>query len=147
MGCTNSKPRAVEQPDTSQKPNPLTSQQLKARSDCPLDARHLDIGDIKTRYAWVSQRGYYPDSKYEIYVKMFPSNKIACTLGPDKDNQDAYCIIPVFGNPDDRQAYFGIYDGHGKDGHLCARFARENVIKASYYETCHIFLTFLRCIE
>jgi hypothetical protein len=63
MGCTNSKPQAVEQANL--KPNPLTSQQIKARSDCPLDARHLEIGDIKTRYAWVSQRGYYPDSKCE----------------------------------------------------------------------------------
>lgn len=49
------------------------------------------------------------------------------SLAPDKDNQDAYSIHPTFGNAADQQAFFGIFDGHGKDGHYCARFARDYV--------------------
>ena len=44
----------------------------------------------------------------------------------DKDNQDAFSVLPHFGH---QRAFFGVYDGHGKDGHLCARFARDHVSK------------------
>lgn len=44
-----------------------------------------------------------------------------------KDNQDAYTIEPTFGDLDDQQAFFAVYDGHGKDGHHCARFASDNL--------------------
>jgi hypothetical protein len=46
---------------------------------------------------------------------------------PDKDNQDCYLISPSFGATADQQAFFAIFDGHGKDGHHCARFARDHV--------------------
>jgi len=59
------------------------------------------------RYAWVSQRGYYPES-------------------PNKENQDAYVILPSFGNVKD-QAFFGVFDGHGKDGHHCAKYAKDHL--------------------
>lgn len=45
----------------------------------------------------------------------------------DKDNQDAYILLPQFGADKENQAFFGVFDGHGKDGHYCARFARDNV--------------------
>ena len=47
----------------------------------------------------------------------------------DKDNQDAYCVHPSFGKVTNgnEQAFFGVFDGHGRDGHHCARYARDRV--------------------
>ena len=47
-------------------------------------------------------------------------------LAPNKDNQDSYIICPQIGTDKD-QAFFAVYDGHGKDGHECAWFARDHV--------------------
>lgn len=49
-----------------------------------------------------------------------------CISAPNKDNQDAYAVLPIFGNVKD-EAFFGVYDGHGHDGHLVARYASDNV--------------------
>lgn len=59
------------------------------------------------RYAYVTQRGYYPDA-------------------PDKANQDSLCSHPQFGG-DMEQALFGVFDGHGEYGTQCSQFAREKV--------------------
>ena len=55
------------------------------------------------RYAYVSQRGYYPEAL-------------------DKANQDAFCVHKQFGgNPDEH--FFGVFDGHGEHGTLGAQVA------------------------
>ena len=151
MGCTQSKAIPSTPTPTSknssfeqsanQKANPLTAQQIQARSDCPLDCKYLEVGDLRLRYAWVSQRGYYPDSKFHT-IRRLPMAwfLLPILLGPDKDNQDSYSIIPVFGNPDDNQAYFAVYDGHGKDGHLCARYTRDYVSHLISFLSIHLFM-------
>ena len=72
------------------------------------------------RYAYVTQRGYYPDA-------------------PDKANQDSLCSHPQFGG-DMEQALFGVFDGHGEYGTQCAQFARDKVRQGSHAWTvgCHI---------
>jgi len=80
MGCTQSKAIPSTPTPTSknssfeqsanQKANPLTAQQIQARSDCPLDCKYLEVGDLRLRYAWVSQRGYYPDSKFHTIRRL-----------------------------------------------------------------------------
>ena len=45
---------------------------------------------------------------------------------PNKENQDSYVVIPSYGSLKD-QAFFAIFDGHGKDGHHCAKYARDHV--------------------
>ncbi len=129
MGCNNTKPleQAAQNPRNSSngnnlgmKPNPLTEQELQMRIDCPKQSQSLELGGVTFRYAWVSQRGYYPES-------------------PDKDNQDTYLISPSFGATSEQQAFFAVFDGHGKDGHHCARFARDHVS-----DTPHHTLTLLR---
>jgi serine/threonine protein phosphatase PrpC len=60
---------------------------------------------ISLQYAWVSQRGFYPNAL-------------------DKPNQDSYSVLPNFG---DNMAYFAVYDGHGAEGHTCAWFVRDQV--------------------
>lgn len=62
---------------------------------------------VQIRYAWVSQRGYYPDAL-------------------DKANQDSLTVkLNVGGSAD--TAFFGVFDGHGTSGTECARFARDRV--------------------
>jgi len=69
--------------------------------------RTIETGGIRMRFAYVSQRGKYPDD-------------------PDKPNQDAYCIKHNFANQME-DAFFGVFDGHGKDGHGCAQFTRTHL--------------------
>jgi hypothetical protein len=40
---------------------PLTKEELQQRIVAPSEIQILSTGGIKIRYAWVSQRGYYPD--------------------------------------------------------------------------------------
>ena len=65
----------------------------------------FNFGDYKAKYAWVSQRGYYPDDL-------------------NKANQDSFFATPSF-NGDKNMSFFAVLDGHGQKGHLCAQFARE----------------------
>ncbi|KAG7398629.1 WD repeat-containing protein 63 [Phytophthora boehmeriae] len=60
---------------------------------------------LSTQYAFVSQRGYYPDAL-------------------DKPNQDSCTILPAFMG-DSAKMYFGVFDGHGTTGDLCASFVRK----------------------
>jgi hypothetical protein len=55
MGCTNSSLKNVHEH------NPLTETQIRERIEAPKECKGLTIADMKMRYAWVSQRGYYPD--------------------------------------------------------------------------------------
>mmetsp|Transcript_14227 Transcript_14227/g.21889 ORF Transcript_14227/g.21889 Transcript_14227/m.21889 type:complete len:1025 (-) Transcript_14227:284-3358(-) len=66
-----------------------------------------DIGKARVRYAYLSQRGYYPDEQ-------------------NKANQDAYSIVHDFTGVEN-DAHFAVYDGHGRDGDRCAQFAKENL--------------------
>ena len=64
MGCKNSK--HLHDHDQhglagSMKSNPLTEQEILARIDAPKQFQTLEIGGASIRYAWVSQRGYYPE--------------------------------------------------------------------------------------
>lgn len=52
-----------------------------------------------------------------------------CSSALDKENQDAFLIVPSFGRTVDQQAFFGVFDGHGRDGHHCARYARDHLGK------------------
>lgn len=71
------------------------------------------------RYAYVTQRGYYPEA-------------------PDKTNQDSFCVMTNFGG-DLEQMFFGVFDGHGEFGTQCSQFARrkvpENFVRDSNFET------------
>lgn len=59
------------------------------------------------RYAYISQRGYYPDA-------------------PDKTNQDAVAATERLGGQPDLHL-FSVYDGHGELGTECARFVRDGL--------------------
>ena len=66
------------------------------------------FGGYKARYAWVSQRGYYPEDL-------------------DKANQDTHVEIEDFGADigiDDCHL-FAVFDGHGGTGDMCGIFCRD----------------------
>lgn len=58
MGCTSSSVN-----NNVMENNPLSATEIQQRIEAPTESKHLAIGDIKMRYAWVSQRGYYPDGR------------------------------------------------------------------------------------
>ena len=89
--------------------NPLTEDEVNARIVCCTKAERFSLGDsgITLRYAYLSQRGYYPEDLY-------------------KANQDAFKVVPKFNN-DQEQILFGVFDGHGVDGDSCSYFVRDNI--------------------
>ena len=89
--------------------NPLSEDEVNARIVCSPKAELFKLGDsgITLRYAYLSQRGYYPEDLY-------------------KANQDAFKVIPQFNGRKD-QIFFGVFDGHGVDGDSCSYFVRDNI--------------------
>merc|ERR1719293_551916 len=69
----------------------LDGTNLEKRIDAINEVRTCEMGDARVRYAYVSQRGYYPDDL-------------------EKANQDAYAIEKI-GNGNDY--FLGVFDGHG----------------------------------
>lgn len=88
---------------------PLNAKDYKSRlqSSEGTQSLYFPQSGYTIRFAYVTQRGYYPDS-------------------PDKANQDALCMHPQFGG-DMEQALFGIFDGHGEYGTQCAQFSKDKV--------------------
>jgi len=85
---------------------PMTKREIHQRIDCIDETRSATFGGVSVRYAYLSQRGYYPDDAH-------------------KANQDSYAVTHDFA---DRKtdAFFGVFDGHGRDGDKCAHFVRDN---------------------
>merc|ERR1712238_34442 len=76
--------------------------------DCSEESREIVCGGLRFRYAYFSQKGYYPDD-------------------PHKPNQDSYSVTECFGTSESNDAFFAVYDGHGRDGDLCSQFARDKM--------------------
>lgn len=70
-----------------------------------ITCQHLELGGLKIRYASMSKRGHYPEDH-------------------SKPNQDALSITTNFASQK-ADAFFAVYDGHGRDGEKCAQFARD----------------------
>ncbi|OQR90140.1 cGMP-dependent protein kinase [Achlya hypogyna] len=84
---------------------PLTLKDIDSRTTAPPRANVFASGQFKFSYAFVSQRGYYPDALH-------------------KPNQDAFTCLPNF---HEDKSFFGVFDGHGTTGEHCAQFARDKV--------------------
>ncbi|EQC42886.1 AGC/PKG protein kinase [Saprolegnia diclina VS20] len=84
---------------------PLTVKDLDMRTLAPPRANVFTSGNYTFSYAFVSQRGYYPDALH-------------------KPNQDAFTCLPTFHGD---KSFFGVFDGHGSTGEHCAQFARDKV--------------------
>ena len=85
------------------------------RTDAIEETRRLTRDGITFRYAYLSQRGHYPDD-------------------PLKANQDAYCAHESISQDNGKNggiedAFFGVFDGHGQAGDGCAIFTKKNLPK------------------
>jgi serine/threonine protein phosphatase PrpC/CRP-like cAMP-binding protein len=61
-----------------------------------------------------------------LYSNSDPFSSSPFCIDPHKANQDAFSVTKDFcGQKTD--AFFGIYDGHGRDGDRCAQFARDKL--------------------
>jgi serine/threonine protein phosphatase PrpC/CRP-like cAMP-binding protein len=78
--------------------------------DCSDESKEIICGGLRMRYAYLSQKGYYPDD-------------------PHKPNQDSYSVTDRFGTRESNDGFFAVYDGHGRDGDLCSQFARDEMPK------------------
>jgi hypothetical protein len=86
-------------------PMSATEYQERLESSETSTTVELPHSNFSIKYAWVSQRGYYPSD-------------------PSKPNQDAYCAHPRFNN--NREDHlFGVFDGHGEFGTETAFYARD----------------------
>lgn len=90
-----------------------TFNRAKDRVDAIPESKVIETKDIRLRYAYLSQRGFYPDD-------------------PFKANQDSYCIHETISSSVPNgyvrmDSLFGVFDGHGKDGDGCALFARSHL--------------------
>jgi len=85
----------------------LSVKDVLARTEESDDVVECMLGDAKARYAYVSQRGFYPDD-------------------PDKANQDSFAIARHFAGVA-RDSMFSVFDGHGREGTRCAQFARDSL--------------------
>lgn len=47
---------------------PMTNAEVESRIECSESSRTATFGGIKVRYAFLSQRGYYPDGKVILLV-------------------------------------------------------------------------------
>jgi hypothetical protein len=79
MGCTQSngrnQPSSPHQTITSSEPgfqatksNPLSEKEIQQRIDAPSEVQTTSIAGVNFRYAWVSQRGYYPECNNTTYL-------------------------------------------------------------------------------
>lgn len=90
---------------------PLTEEEIQERVAASERTCEFELKSVPltVRYAYVSQRGYYPDDL-------------------NKSNQDALCVaLNVCGEQD--TALFGVFDGHGATGDKCAEFVRDSVLE------------------
>ena len=124
---------------------PLSSAQYTSRLAHSGSAREstveLSAGvSYQLRWAYVSQRGYYPDTPNKVCVSPRPKRwaRSASHAVADatplcwgshrsaQDNQDALCALPAFGN-NPQDCLFGVFDGHGEKGAQCAQLAADKV--------------------
>ena len=87
---------------------PLTSAEYGRRIVSSEGVKNVTVPNatFSMKVAYVSQRGYYPESL-------------------NKANQDAFCFHHKLGGTTD--VFAGVFDGHGEHGTPCAEFARDKI--------------------
>lgn len=85
----------------------LTAEEVLKRISGSKSSISVNICDRDIRYAVLTKKGFYPNDFL-------------------KPNQDSYAIKHDIGGKS-KTSYFGVYDGHGDDGHGCSDFVRKNL--------------------
>lgn len=58
--ATNTNSHVPNQSTKRPSQSPLTDNEIQSRIEGPVETQVCTIGGIRYRYAWISQRGYYP---------------------------------------------------------------------------------------
>lgn len=87
----------------------LTKEEVQKRISGSTSSKTVMIGGRKITYAFLTQTGFYPDNML-------------------KPNQDAYSIKHNIGG-EEGVSHFGVYDGHGEEGHQCATYVKSDLVK------------------
>ena len=99
---------------------PLTDDEINSRIVCSTKPQYFQPRKgLKLEYAYLSQRGYYPDGMLIVHP---------CLTGValNKPNQDSFRVVPnLAGNS--QTIFFGVFDGHGSCGDLCSIYAKDKV--------------------
>ena len=80
MGCASSSPD-IKDAATKQEPklsfsdiqiknNPLSVEEIQSRIEAPKESHSLTLAGITFKYAWVSQRGYYPEGFIVHFINL-----------------------------------------------------------------------------
>lgn len=141
MGCNQSTSvTAKKRRPNGGPPIALTSHERSQRIESIKETRACGLGGISVRYAYLSQRGYYPDGAWISCMKCDsqtprtrlnagtrrPRRLFTQILDQNKANQDSYSVTHDFAGQT-ADAFFGVYDGHGRDGDKCAQFVRDTL--------------------
>lgn len=114
MGCVGAKADGGGPSDmrnwSEVKDSPLSSAEILGRT--VLDKTTISFPDRQFDAGVVCFRGYYPES-------------------PHKPNQDAYSLLTPDDMGESTKAIFGVYDGHGQFGDLCAKYAATEIPKSA----------------
>lgn len=105
MGCTSSKEAVAGGRRRSSVPTDKDF--VEGRIEACSEFSSCRAGGAMVRYAYLSQRGYYPDEL-------------------DKANQDAFSVTHGFGGVEN-DSHFGVYDGHGREGDLVAQYVKKEL--------------------
>mmetsp|Transcript_15893 Transcript_15893/g.28834 ORF Transcript_15893/g.28834 Transcript_15893/m.28834 type:complete len:347 (-) Transcript_15893:296-1336(-) len=97
MGCTQS---------TTDRRS-LSQNEIDERIDSIKETCNSTCGVVSLRYAYLSQRGYYPNAKR-------------------RPNEDSYIVTQKFAGRES-DAFFGVFDGHGKEGEKCSQYVRDTL--------------------
>ena len=101
-------PPAANKAPKSKLPSTATPvNRAQDRTDAIEASRTFTCDGVTMRYAYLSQRGHYPDD-------------------PLKANQDAYSVTENLTGSD---AFFGVFDGHGAAGDGTSIYAKKNLHK------------------
>jgi len=107
MGCTSSKEAVSDIQGRRRSSIPTDKDTVEGRIEACSEFSSCRAGGAVVRYAYLSQRGYYPDEL-------------------DKANQDAFSVTHGIGGVEN-DSFFGVYDGHGREGDLCAKFVKREL--------------------
>eukprot|EP00523_Entomoneis_sp_CCMP467_P005683 CAMPEP_0168763060 /NCGR_PEP_ID=MMETSP0724-20121128/24165_1 /TAXON_ID=265536 /ORGANISM="Amphiprora sp., Strain CCMP467" /LENGTH=514 /DNA_ID=CAMNT_0008812245 /DNA_START=194 /DNA_END=1738 /DNA_ORIENTATION=+ len=105
------KPAVDKAPPKLDESGRLLPEEVVRRSTSSITTKTLTLGTeedpVIVEYAHWTQRGYYPDD-------------------PHKENQDEFSVTTKFAGRD-QDILLAVYDGHGKRGHECSRFAKRKL--------------------
>lgn len=129
MGCTQSTSHTREPVESMSSPkssrrsmNPLTDLEIQSRIEASKSVQTLEIDGVKMRYAFMSQRGYYPEGECHV------ADGIDC-LSLFCINHDSFLIMTFsFGQGQSRCIYTAaaIRSGQREPGVLrCLRWSRQ----------------------